>query len=270
MNGINAISGMVQGSRAEVTPKRTTGLCASASRYFARVVPTKPFIAKNTHPIVSFTFDDAPDSARTNGARILDRYGIRGTYYIAPGICGTEDEHWTIIDKRDVGALARAGHEIGCHTYSHVKVQSLTRSGLARETQQCFDALRDICGNAVSKNFAYPFGNVSFPLKFDLDKTFSSCRSIYGGLNSGLIDLAMLRSVELYDRTSTEQSINAILDEAIATNAWVIFYTHDVTPNPSWIGCSPAHLEMAVNAAMARGIPCLSVDEALHGIGVRG
>lgn len=269
MDGINPISGLAQESIAGVTPKRLKRLCASASRYLARIVPTKPIFAKNTHPIVSFTFDDVPESAHTNGARILDQYGVRGTFYIAPGTCGTEDEHWTVIDKRGVGALARAGHEIGCHTYNHVKVQSLSHPGLARETQQCFNALRDICGNAVSRNFAYPFGNVSFPRKFDLDKTFRSCRSIYGGLNSGLIDLAMLRSVELYDRTSTEQSINAILDQAIATNAWVIFYTHDVTSNPSWIGCSPAHLEMAVKAARARGMPCLSVDEALHRIGVR-
>lgn len=269
MDGITAISGMVRAGGVERTPKRITGLCASGSRYLARIVPTKPVRAKNSQPIVSFTFDDVPDSARTNGARILDRYGVRGTFYIAPGICGTEDEHWTVIDKRDVAALARAGHEIGCHTYSHVKVQTLTQSELARETQHCFNALRDICGNAVSKNFAYPFGNVSFPRKLDLDRTFNSCRSIYAGLNSGLIDLAMLRSVELYDRTSTEQSINAILDHAIATNAWVIFYTHDVVPSPSWIGCSPSHLEMAVKAAKARGISCLSVDEALPAIGVR-
>ncbi|WP_052699333.1 polysaccharide deacetylase family protein [Hyphomicrobium sp. 99] len=269
MNSITANSEWVGARGSERAPKRLTGLCASGSRYLARIVPTKPVRAKNAHPIVSFTFDDVPDSARTNGARILDRHGVRGTFYVAPGICGTQDEHWTVIDMRGVADLARSGHEIGCHTYSHVKVQSLTQSDLARETQRCFEALRDVGGSAVSKNFAYPFGNVSFPRKFQLDAQFTSCRSIYTGLNSGLIDLAMLRSVELYDRTSTEKSINAILDHAIATNAWVIFYTHDVTPNPSWIGASPTHLDMAVRAAKARGIQCLAVDEALTAIGVR-
>ncbi|MBS0268735.1 MAG: polysaccharide deacetylase family protein [Proteobacteria bacterium] len=269
MNSITAIGGWVGARSAEPRPKPLTGLCASGSRYLARIVPTKPFRAKNSGPIVSFTFDDVPDTALTNGARILDRHGVRGTFYVAPGICGTEDEHWTVIDKRGVADLAHAGHEIGCHTYSHVKVQSLSHADLARETQRCFDALRDVAGNTVSKNFAYPFGNVSFPKKFQLDRQFTSCRSIYTGLNSGLIDLAMLRSLELYDRTSTEQSINATLDQAIAMNAWVIFYTHDVTRDPSWIGCSPAHLEMAVKAARARGIPCLAVDEALTAIGVR-
>jgi len=250
-------------------PKRLTGLCASGSRYLARVVPTKPFRARNSRPIVSFTFDDVPNSALTNGARILDRHGIRGTFYVAPGTCGLQDEHWTVIDRGGVATLANSGHEVGCHTYSHVKVQTLTRSELARETKRCFESLRAICGSAPSKNFAYPFGNVSFPHKFQLDRQFTSCRSIYTGLNSGLIDLAMLRSIELYDRTSTEESINAVLDQAIATNAWVIFYTHDVAQSPSWIGCSPGHLEMAVKAVKARGIDCLAVDEALAAIGVR-
>ena len=268
MNSITAINGWI-GAKSPQQTKRPSGILASGSRYLARVIPTKPFLAKNTQPIVSFTFDDVTNSALTNGARILDRHDARGTFYIAPGTCGMQDEYWTVIDRRGVSSLAASGHEVGCHTHNHVKVQTLTRSGLARETELCFDALRDICGNAVSRNFAYPFGNVSFPHKFQLDRQFTSCRSIYTGLNSGLVDLAMLRAVELYDRTSTEASINAVLDQAIATNAWVIFYTHDVAPSPSWIGCSPSHLDMAVKAVKARGIACLAVDEALAAIGAR-
>jgi peptidoglycan/xylan/chitin deacetylase (PgdA/CDA1 family) len=254
-------------AKTEMTSNRPAGLLASGSRYLARIVPTRPVRARNSEPIVSFTFDDVPDSALSNGARILDRFDVRGTFYIAPGICGTRDEHWNVIDRSGVATLARAGHEVACHTYSHVKVQALTRTGLANEILKCFEALRDICGNAVTENFAHPFGNVSFPHKFELDRHFKSCRSIYTGFNSGLIDLAMLRAFELYDRTSTEESIGAILDHAVATNAWVIFYTHDVVSKPSWIGCSPSHLEMTVRAAKARGIPCLAVDDALKSIG---
>ncbi len=268
MENITAIGSLFRAKPEKAVPDRTKGICASGSRYLARIVPTRPFRSINPQPIVSFTFDDVPDSALTNGAKVLDRFGVRGTFYIAPGICGTQDEHWKVIDRNGVAALARAGHEVACHTYGHVKVQTLTSAGLARETRRCFEALRDMCGNAVTENFAYPFGNVSFPHKFELGRHFKSCRSIYAGFNSGLIDLGMLRSFELYDRTSTEQSIAAILDHALATNAWVIFYTHDVARNPSWIGCSPSHLDMAVRAAKARGIPCLAVDDALERFGV--
>lgn len=38
---------------------------------------------KTDIPLVSFTFDDVPDSALYEGARILERYDARGTFYIA-------------------------------------------------------------------------------------------------------------------------------------------------------------------------------------------
>jgi peptidoglycan/xylan/chitin deacetylase (PgdA/CDA1 family) len=34
-------------------------------------------------PIVSFTFDDAPDSAAGEGAELLEKHGGRGTFYLA-------------------------------------------------------------------------------------------------------------------------------------------------------------------------------------------
>jgi peptidoglycan/xylan/chitin deacetylase (PgdA/CDA1 family) len=39
-------------------------------------------------PIVSFTFDDVPVSALANGATILEKHGVRGTFYVAGGIAG--------------------------------------------------------------------------------------------------------------------------------------------------------------------------------------
>jgi peptidoglycan/xylan/chitin deacetylase (PgdA/CDA1 family) len=40
---------------------------------------------RNTALLVSFTFDDIPDSANTNGAAVLDEYNIRATFYVASG-----------------------------------------------------------------------------------------------------------------------------------------------------------------------------------------
>jgi peptidoglycan/xylan/chitin deacetylase (PgdA/CDA1 family) len=242
-------------------------LAASASRGLAKHVPTKPFLMRKREPLVSFTFDDVPASAHLNGARVLDQHGIRGTFYVAPGICGTQDSHWQVITEDNVRSLHAAGHEIGCHTHSHVKVQTLSRQDLAVENSRSFEALRNICGDVALTNFAYPFGSVSFPRKHALDKTFNSCRSIYRGFNSGLIDLGMLRSHELYDRTQSAQSIDDILDRAVESGAWVIFYTHDVADTPSWIGCTPRLLEETVRAAKSRGIACVAIDEALRRIG---
>lgn len=45
-------------------------------------------------PLVSFTFDDVPDSALGAGAAVLEKYEARGTFYIAGGLAG----RWNLTD----------------------------------------------------------------------------------------------------------------------------------------------------------------------------
>ena len=95
------------------------------------------------------------------------------------------------------------------------------------------------------KSFAYPYGGVSLPRKLQLQREFASCRGIYSGINSGRIDLGLLAAEGLYDRTFDHEVFNRRLDTLEKVNGWLILYTHDVAPVPSWIGCSPALLERA-------------------------
>ncbi len=66
---------------------------------------------RNRRAIVSFTFDDFPRSAVSNGARLLDDYGVRGTFYLTGSYCGrvvddvpqycAEDlRHWRVRGTR--------------------------------------------------------------------------------------------------------------------------------------------------------------------------
>lgn len=217
----------------------------------------------NSKPIVSFTFDDVPESAFVNGARILEQHGIRGTFYIAPGILGTQDEHWRVINREQVAELNQRGHEIGCHTYGHVRVQELAATEMADDIESSRAELREICGDIPLTNFAYPFGVVSLPSKLRLQAQFQSCRSIYSGINHTVVDLALLRSCELYDRTLDLCHLDTLLDETIARNGWLILYTHDVCEQPSWIGCSPTLMEKVVRAVQARGIECATIAQAM-------
>jgi len=242
-------------------------LSASASRGAARYIPTRRCMMRNKRPIVSFTFDDVPDTAFTNGSAILDRYGVKGTFYVAPGILGQADEHWRVLDREQLKELASRGHEIGCHTYSHVKVQTLCAERMAEENRRSVEALTEICGPLKFENFAYPFGVVSMPRKLQLQQQFTSCRGIYSGINSGIIDLSLLRSVELYDRTLSPEQMREVFDQTERMNGWLVLYSHDVADPPSWIGCTPKLMEMAVAEAKARGFDCVPVSEALGLIG---
>src|SRR5215471_5730762 len=45
-------------------------------------------------PMVSFTFDDAPDSAAGEGASLLETHGGRGTFYLAGSLIDQPADHW--------------------------------------------------------------------------------------------------------------------------------------------------------------------------------
>jgi peptidoglycan/xylan/chitin deacetylase (PgdA/CDA1 family) len=242
-------------------------LVSSVSRKIARHHRSKPCLMRNEVPLVSFTFDDVPDSAYTNGATILEECGVRGTFYIAAGTCGTSGPDWRVIERAQVGALHEQGHEVGCHTFSHAHVDQLDADALDRECRRNRELLQELCPGVALANFCYPFGRTSFARKLQLADTFASCRGIYEGINAGVVDLAMLRVVELYDRTLTIDKLQRVVAETRRRNGWLIFYTHDVADPPSWIGCSPALLRAAVKAVQAAQLRCLPIRDALPAIG---
>jgi peptidoglycan/xylan/chitin deacetylase (PgdA/CDA1 family) len=237
------------------------------SRKVARHYCSKPFTLRNQRPIVSFTFDDVPDTAYTNGAPILESSGCRGTFYIAAGTCGSHDEFWNVIGRDQVSSLHHNGHEIGCHTFSHVNIETLDCGMLERESQRNELLLRELCGDISVTNFCFPFGRLSLARKLQLQGRFDSCRGVYEGVNAGTVDLGLLRVIELYDRTLTAEKLSRVLQETRDRNGWLIFYTHDVADPPSWIGCSPATLRNTLAAVRARGFECLTIREALRAVG---
>ena len=252
-------------------PAMLQPLVEAVLRKGARHHRSKPFAMRNAAPLVSFTFDDVPASAYVNGAAILEQCGVRGTFYIAAGTCGIIDlnEHWRVIDRHQVSALHDRGHEIGCHTFSHVKVDQVDARTLDEECRRNVALLRELCPGVEITNFCYPFGRVSLPRKLQLQDRYDTCRGIYEGINAGVVDLALLRVIELYDRTLTPEKLRRVLRETKERNGWLVFYSHDVADPPSWIGSSPALLREVVAAVQAENIECLTIREALAAIGYR-
>lgn len=222
---------------------------------------------RNSMPLVSFTFDDVPESAYLNGAAVLDEYGMRGTFYIASGTCGTRDTYWRVIGRDQVRDLHRRGHEIGCHTFSHRAVDDLDAHELNDECRRNFENLRDLCPDIQLSSFCYPFGCISLPRKLQLQRRFDTCRGIFEGVNSGVVDLALLKVIELYDRTLSRDKLDRVLRRARQTTGWIIFYAHDVTERPSHMGCSPGLLRTAIEEIRKQDISCRTIAESLPLIG---
>jgi peptidoglycan/xylan/chitin deacetylase (PgdA/CDA1 family) len=223
-----------------------------------------PFRLRNERPMVSFTFDDAPVSAATTGAAMLEEFDARGTFYVAGSLAGTRSDKWTTAGADHIVDLHRRGHEIACHTFSHKRATELNAATMAAEIAKNRRYLLALDASIRIENFAYPYGAGSVLRKGQLGKAFRSSRGILPGINRGTVDLQYLRAMPLIDELIDHDGIDRALDEAIDSNGWLIFYSHDVEPEPSPFGCSPSLLRYALEAASRRQIPKLSVADALR------
>ncbi len=240
---------------------------ARVSNRLARHLCAMPFRLPNTSPMVSFTFDDAPKSAATIGAPMLEEHGAHGTFYISGGLVDKWSGHWTGVSADDIIGLHRKGHELACHTFSHTRSIDLDAAAMTAEMEKNRRYFSALDPSIRIENFAYPYGFGSLSHKRRLGKAFRSSRGILPGVNSGTVDLQYLRATPLIEVEIDRERIDHAFDEAAAKNGWLIFYTHDVKPAPSSYGCSPSLLRHALDAASRRKIPVLSVAEALQRAG---
>lgn len=240
-------------------------LGGKAWRFIARQIRSKPLAMRNTQPIVSFTFDDVPASACEIGASVLERYGTRGTFYVAGGNCGKtragEPAQASIDQLRRVWAN---GHEIGCHTYSHPAIRYMSLDEIGIELDRNRTALQKINNDIVLRNFAYPYGDISVRTKRYLETRFDSCRSGHAGINSVVADLGALHAWPLQNASLDRTTIAELIAQTVRTRGWLIFYSHDVAPEPSTYGVSPDLLDWAVGTATGRGCSVATVAEGLE------
>ena len=214
--------------------------------------------------MVSFTFDDVPDSAITVGANMLEHHGGRGTFYVSGSLVAERAEYWTCASTDDIIRLHQGGHEIGCHTFSHRRAVELDAGAMDAEIEANRRFFHALDPSIRLGNFAYPYGFASVAHKRRLELAFSSARGILPGINSNIVDLQLLRAIPLIDCGITRDEIEHAFDRAEATGGWLIFYSHDVAQSPSPYGCSPGLLHAALQTATRRRLPIVTVAEALR------
>jgi len=219
-------------------------------RRVARLVTTKPARLNLKRPLLTISFDDAPVSAAEAGAAILERHEVRGTYFISAGLGGQESHlgRYTTLD--DVARLAAAGHEIACHTFSHLDCGKAKASSIAAELDANLQALRAVDVTPVT--FAYPYGDVSPWAKALINDRFIAGRALHHGLIDSGTDLNQAPGVGI-EGADGEAVARAWMTRAVQATAWLVLYTHDVRDQPSDWGCTPQVLDRLVSEAVAMG-----------------
>jgi peptidoglycan/xylan/chitin deacetylase (PgdA/CDA1 family) len=215
-------------------------------------------------PLVSFAFDDFPRTAFTVGGRILENFGVRGTYYAAAGLMNTSNDLGEQFRADDLRALVSAGHELAGHTFSHIASSSLSVEEFQQDVRKGQKALQAVTGLVPSANFAYPFGEVTLAAKKTLGPMMMSSRGIYGGINGpDQVDLNLLRANSLYGDMARAAYVEKLISENVARKGWLIFYTHDVSETPSRYGCTPALFEAALSSTLRSGCKIATVAQLI-------
>lgn len=234
----------------------------SASERLARNWSPTAQPSRASRPIVSFTFDDFPASARTAGAAVLAARGVRGSFYVSGRFEGVQEDGIQYFGREDLIALAEDGHEIGCHTFGHVRLPDADKETIDADLRRNAAYVDEVLPGYRMESFAYPFGHVNVSKKAFIGRYFDVSRGIFPGVNEGRIDFQQLRSIPLEQRSFDREAALRTLEAAAERRGWTTFFTHDVSATPSPYGCTPDELARLVDDVQARGFEVMTVRDA--------
>lgn len=220
-------------------------------------------------PIVSFTFDDAPQSAADNGARLVEQAGGRATFYLSGRLMRDGSPDDVMIDERQARELAARGHEIGCHSFAHRKLGGFARGELQADLRANDAVLRRADGREDPRNFAVPFTMATPGTQAELRSRYLTSRGGWPGVNRAATDPHFLKAVELREERLTQPHVTDTLNAIKDVPGWLIFFAHDISDQPGMFGCSTSGFARLVEMVADTGCQMLTVDGALEAMGVR-
>ena len=108
------------------------------------------------------TFDDGWRDALTEVAPLLQRLGVRASFYVNPGLWGAQHASvagpaGVLMTRDEAGELHARGMEVASHTMSHPDLRRLDDAALAAELRDSKAAVEAVTGGPC-RTFAYPFG----------------------------------------------------------------------------------------------------------------
>lgn len=106
--------------------------------------------------IVTTSWDDA-SKLDLKVADLLKKYGIKGTFYVAPG-----DKRFSLSEK-EIKQLDEF-QEIGAHSFSHPRLTELSHTEAEKEIVRSKEHLEGVLGKEI-KMFCYPFGKFNEEIK---------------------------------------------------------------------------------------------------------
>lgn len=128
-------------------------------QFFGVIVPR----INTTEKVAALTFDDGPTpNGTTEILRVLDEMQVKATFFLI----GSELEKNPAEGRR----IVAAGHEIGNHSYSHVRMLLVSPAFVRQEIEKT-DQLIRAAGYTQPIHFRPPYGKKLFALPWYLSRT---------------------------------------------------------------------------------------------------
>ena len=238
------------------------GIVDRIANRVARLPLGSRFDIRLDHPIVSFSFDDAPLSAAPLGAPILERHGARGTYYLAGRFFDDVEAEPPFMDGKAAQDLASRGHELACHTFAHRRLRDYSGAALRDDLADNEQILAGLDGGGGKRSFAIPYTMAWPPATLAMRSRYTTIRGGRAGINGTGTDFTNLKSVELRELPGFLEAAEYWLERQAEERGWLIFFTHHVADATVPFSITPEALERLVERTQKMGFAIRTVAEA--------
>jgi peptidoglycan/xylan/chitin deacetylase (PgdA/CDA1 family) len=187
---------------------------------------------------LSLSFDDARSSQVEGGTALLDRYGVKATFYVVP----------SSVERRLAGwkQAAASGHEIANHSLNHAcsgnfawsrgkALEDYTLDRMRTELAEANQRISTLLGVPPPESFAYPCGQTFVGRGVDTQSYVPLAAGLFvtarGWLDEApndpaYVDFAQLTGIESDGKDF--DAILAIIENARKTGAWVVLAGHEM------------------------------------------
>jgi peptidoglycan/xylan/chitin deacetylase (PgdA/CDA1 family) len=186
---------------------------------------------------LSLSFDDGRDSQVDGGTALLDRHGVKATFYVTPPAVERRLDGWK--------AAVKSGHEIANHSLTHPcsgnfawsrsrALEDYTLERMERELVEANRRIADLLG-VVPVSFAYPCGQTFVGRGVNARSYVPVAARLFATARGWLdeapndpayVDFAQLTGIESDGKDFDD--IRAIIENAAQAGLWVVLAGHDM------------------------------------------
>lgn len=211
-------------------------------------------------PLVSVTFDDGWQSAYTNGAALLDKFDVPGTFYLNSSTINTG----IFMNQGQLADLAKRGHQLAAHGDEHIDMTAINATKLQKELTTTYDYLHKTF-RLKRQDFATPYGKSDAEVEYLVRKYYRSHRGTDTGINTKQNFNPYNLQVMFVTKDTPLVTIQEALTSAKEKNGWLILVYHRIENNPqSSTTITPATFTQHLEAIKQQGLPVATVEQALN------